>query len=576
VRIRRQTDLVLLHPPSVYDFRKDLIIPSPIADLVPSGPFFEMYPIGFSFIGEYLERYGLKVRVINLAARMLNEPGLDVERLISRIDTSAFGIGLHWLPHAHGAVEIARLCKRVHPDVPVVMGGYSATIFHEELMEFPEIDFVVRGDSAEEPLRRLLTALSRGGDLSAIPNLTYRGNGPGEVFSSDIAFVPGDLSHLGDSYRFMVRSAVREMDPRGIKAFKGWWSYPVTGVLTVKGCTNNCTFCGGSAKAMSACFNRKGLAVRTPEEVARDVRSVSSITGAPIFVIGDIRQPGADYAGEVLERLGRLAPRNHVVLELFEPAGPDFFAAVDRALPNYDIEISPETHDERLRRLAGKAYSTASLEECVASALGNGCKKLDVFFMIGIEGQTRASVMESVDYCGRLLERFGTRVNPLIGPLAPFLDPGSISREQAQAHGYTVLLHSLEDHRRALRSPHWRDLLGYETENMSRQDIVDVTYEALLELNRQKSMYGQIPAQYAEAMDGYLRDAVALLGRLDTVMAVEEPNLREAGLVSIKQEADGLRRTGELVKKELMWPVEGARFHPGGIAKMLIKGRRDQ
>ncbi|MBU4195023.1 MAG: TIGR04190 family B12-binding domain/radical SAM domain protein, partial [Actinomycetia bacterium] len=62
-------DFMLLHPPSVYDFREELIIPSPIADLIPSSPLFEMYPIGFSFLGEYLERNGINTRVVNLAAR---------------------------------------------------------------------------------------------------------------------------------------------------------------------------------------------------------------------------------------------------------------------------------------------------------------------------------------------------------------------------------------------------------------------------------------------------------------------------------------------------------------------------
>ena len=62
MRLQR-TDLLLLHPPSVYDFRKMLLPPRPIADLVPSGDMFEMFPIGFSFLGEYLQRHGFKVRV---------------------------------------------------------------------------------------------------------------------------------------------------------------------------------------------------------------------------------------------------------------------------------------------------------------------------------------------------------------------------------------------------------------------------------------------------------------------------------------------------------------------------------
>ncbi|MHB8895591.1 MAG: TIGR04190 family B12-binding domain/radical SAM domain protein [Candidatus Geothermincolia bacterium] len=575
MRFRGQTDLVLLHPPSVYDFRKMLVIPSPMADLVPSGPFFEMYPIGFSFLGEYLERHGMKVRVINLAARMLSEPDLDVELLIKKLDPRAFGIGLHWLPHAHGALEIARLCQKAHPDTPVIMGGYSASIYHQELMEHPEVDYVVRGDSAEEPLRQLMTAVrDPGTEVSSIPNITYRGNGASGVVSTPLDFVPRDLSHLGDNYAFMVRSAVREMDPRGIKAFKGWWSYPVSAVLTVKGCLNNCAFCGGSARAMGACFGRKGLALRDPADVATDVSSLASITGAPIFVIGDIRQPGEDYAGEVLDRLARLDIRNHVVLELFKPAPRDFFERAGRALPHFDLEMSPETHDDTLRRLAGKPYTALAVEQNVEWAVDCGCGKFDVFFMIGIEGQTPASVMDTIAYCGELLARFGSRVNPLIGPLAPFLDPGSIAREEAASHGYRVLLHTLEDHRRALEEPHWRDLLGYDTQWMSRQDIVDATYDALLELNRIKSLHGHITPEYAGSLDRFLKDGVALLARLDRARAGEDENLRDAELVSIKREADALLRRGEMVKDELLWPVEGRRFRYGGIARMMLRNRR--
>ena len=51
-------DLVLLHPPAIYDFRKRPITLGPISDVIPSTPIFEMYPVGFASISEYLERKG--------------------------------------------------------------------------------------------------------------------------------------------------------------------------------------------------------------------------------------------------------------------------------------------------------------------------------------------------------------------------------------------------------------------------------------------------------------------------------------------------------------------------------------
>ena len=47
-------DIIFLHAPSVYDFRKKTIIYGPISDVIPSSPVFEMYPIGFMTISAHL------------------------------------------------------------------------------------------------------------------------------------------------------------------------------------------------------------------------------------------------------------------------------------------------------------------------------------------------------------------------------------------------------------------------------------------------------------------------------------------------------------------------------------------
>ena len=120
------TDLVLLHPPSVYDFRKMRSEYGPISDVIFSSPAFEMYPIGLTSIASHLEEHGHNVRIVNVAHRMVSDPAYDAEAAIARLDPAVFGIGLHWLPHAHGALELARIVKRHHPGTPVVFGGLSA------------------------------------------------------------------------------------------------------------------------------------------------------------------------------------------------------------------------------------------------------------------------------------------------------------------------------------------------------------------------------------------------------------------------------------------------------------------
>ena len=189
-------------------FRKHSILYGPVSDLVPSTPVFEMYPIGFTTMAEYLERNG--------SARTYHEPGReDAQRsdtLIPKrrskvLNPTAFGIDLHWLPHAHGALAVAEMTKRHHPDTPMIFGGFSATYYHEELIRYPFVDFVIRGDSAEEPLRQLMAYLmgaKAAPRLADIPNLTWK-NRAGEVVVNPHTYRPENLDHVMLDYRYVVR-----------------------------------------------------------------------------------------------------------------------------------------------------------------------------------------------------------------------------------------------------------------------------------------------------------------------------------------------------------------------------------
>jgi len=99
--------------------------------------------LGFLTIASYLHDRGMKVRVVNLALRMMNSRRFDVPRFLARLKPKAVGIDLHWLPHAHGALEVARIVKEIYPDVPVIMGGCRPAIF-TRIDRLPQVDFVLR------------------------------------------------------------------------------------------------------------------------------------------------------------------------------------------------------------------------------------------------------------------------------------------------------------------------------------------------------------------------------------------------------------------------------------------------
>jgi B12-binding domain/radical SAM domain protein len=563
-------ELILLHAPTVYDFRLRATLWGPTSDLVPSEPVFDMYPVGFSTMVAYLERAGFRTRIANLAARMVRSRRFNPERLIARLRGCAFGIDLHWLPHAHGALEVARLVKKHHPETPVIFGGYSASYFHTELVRYPQVDYVLRGDSTEEPLRQLMACVVSGdsGSLAQIPNLTWK-DASGEVHVNPQTYIPADLDHLEMDYRQLVRSVVRDMDFLNYVPFSRWIDYPAMAVLTVRGCRYNCSYCGGSAFASRRISGRTAPAYRSPERLAEDMRRMYDISRGPAFLLGDIRQAGMDHARRFLHAIQGYPGQG--MLEIFEPMSWEFAQELADALPNFVIEFSPESHDPAVRHALNMDYSNAEIEQTIEACLDVGCRRFDLFFIIGLPHQTKQSVLKTVDYCAYLLERFDDgRFIPFIGPLAPFVDPGSLFYEQPDKHGYRVLCHTLEDHRRALLAPTWKHILNYETRWMSRDDIARVTYEAGRRLNALKARFGLVSPKAAAETEHRIMRAVSLMARIDELIERCTPEELERELLALKSQIDHANTSTVCEKTELDLPFGITAFNLPQLVKMGV------
>jgi B12-binding domain/radical SAM domain protein len=565
------TDLILLHAPSVYDFRNKTILYGPVSDLIPPSPVFEMYPIGLTSIAEYLERAGYRVRIVNLAVRMLRDKRFDAEAFIKRLKAPIFGIDLHWMLHCHGAIEVAKIVKKWHPESKVIFGGFSSSYFYKELLQYPEIDYVLRGDSTEEPFRQLMDCLNNKGDLGKIPNLAWK-DSKGKIHENHLSNVPTDLNDvMVNHYGNVVRSVIRYRDLISYTPVKDWLRYPITAVLTCRGCTQNCIICGGSAAAFKEFYNRQKPVFRSPEAVVRDVRQISRLSNGPIFILGDLRQAGEDYASQVLSLLQKNRVKNQFILELFYPASKDFLRRMSLACPGFCLEISPESHDPEIRKVIGRPYSSQDLERTLGDALDVGCRRLDVFFMIGLPKQTPQSVKDTVDYCDHLLDKFkgDKRLSLFISPLAPFLDPGSLGFEHPQRYGYRILFRKLEEYRQALVSPSWKYSLNYETDWMTRQQIVDASYEAILRLNQLRVKYGVIPERLARISEQRLKAAWEMARRIDDLLSKKD--IEE--IDRLKPEVDRINTFPVAEKIQLEVPPPLIKLKPLQALWYLMTGR---
>ncbi len=569
-----KTDLILLHAPSIYDFRKKHQMFGPISDVVPSSVIFEMYPIGFMIMLGYLEERGVSVRIINLALRMLKSKKFDVEKLLRSLNPVVFGIDLHWLPHVQGSLEIARLVKKYHPETPVIFGGLSSSYFHEELITYSPVDYVLRGDTVEKPLFQLIQHIKQKREPRGVPNLTWRDN-RGEITVNQLTHSPETLDYYPFDYRKILRSIVKHFDIIGHLPFYTWMRYPIVVMLPWKGCVHDCIICGGSAHFYEKYCGRAKPAYRSPEHIVRDIVQVAKFLKGPIFLLGELRQAGEGYAEELFARIKKAKIKNHIAIELFYPASRKYFEMIADAVTNFNFEISPESHDEKVRKTFGRHYDNQSLEDSIQYAMELGCKRFDLFFMIGLAGQTAQSVQGTVDYCDYLIRRFSQfgigNVVPFISPLAPFIDPGSLAFENPEKYGFRQFCRTLEDHRKAMLSPSWKYMLSYETKWMTRDEIVESTYDAAIRLNRIKAEHGIIKPDEATHLEGLISEARREMRNIDMQLAGELPGDDKATPRDMRTNAVKLSEATICKKDELNWPFKFLRFNPIDILKAVFQ-----
>jgi B12-binding domain/radical SAM domain protein len=336
--------------------------------------------------------------------------------------------------------------------------------------------------------------------------------------------------------------------------------------LTCKGCAYNCITCGGSCNSFKNFFNRNGPAHKSAEKLVEEINVISEYFKAPIFLIGDLRQGGRKWAEDVLEGIKKSGLDNTLTYEIFDMIPNDWMKKLADSTPNWTLEISPESHDDRLRRIMGKPYTTAQMEDTIKNALDKGTTKIDLYFMVGLSGQTSESALESIDYTRHLYKKMenDSKIFSFVSPMAPFLDPGSMVYENPSKYGFTKLYHNLREHKEALYQPSWKLYLSYHTDWMTRDQVAETTYEAMIRLNQLKMDVGITSQLHGEKVNYGLNMARDIMHRIDDIIAsTGDPNERQVKYDSLKLEIDEAKKSTVLAKRELRMP---------GLAGIRVKG----
>ncbi|MCF8095103.1 MAG: radical SAM protein [Desulfobacteraceae bacterium] len=537
-------DIILIHPPAIYDFRRRPLFPGAMGQSV-EGIQFNKVPIGMLSIAEYLDRHGYRVIIDNLCDRMINVPGFDVEKHLKSCSARIYAVGLNFQQHSQGAVEIARLCKSLHPNSHVIMGGMTATRFHEEIIEkYPFIDAVVRGE-AEKPMLQLVRACEEHDRLTDTPNLTYR-NDNGSIRTTPLMPASQDL----DEYEYVRFDLLEPKTSICPPDSNSRWSLAVC-----RGCIYNCAICGGSAYAYKKYFGMKRPAFRSPDRLVADMKKLNDQGIYTIGLYQDPRMAGKKYWQELAAALAREKPNiERLSLDLLAPADEEFVREFSRTGQRIIFHLCPDTGCDEVRRQLGRRYSNDEVIETIKL-----CHKYHIpvtnFFSVGLAGETEQNVRQTWDLWSRLDELnyeammkgcFGgdSDNSPSFGQVlgSIVLDPGSPAFDEPEKYGYKLLYNNLEEYIQGLAQPFWHHWLNYETLFLDRNTIVELILQSVEFTIDQREKYGF----YSQAQAYYERcraEADRVVAReAENIMKLENPRQREIRVINMRRNLDALEK----------------------------------
>ncbi|QXJ21380.1 cobalamin B12-binding domain-containing protein [Actinomadura graeca] len=515
VASRLEADLFLLHAPSVYDFRErdDMLFAYlSDSDSVNVTSVYEIYPIGWFSIKQRLADHGFDTKIINVASLMLMHPGLDVKRLLGRLEAPIFGFDLHWMAHCHGSVELAAALKEVHPEAITIFGGISATYYAEQLIQYPSVDVVFQGYDTLEPVTELVSRVRRGDrDFRSIPNLLYKVDG--EVQATGFTHKPKtDYNNVRNDWSYY-----RETPDAGPSGSKLIMTLPNTG------CAHDCGWCGGSRFAYRNIMGvQKTLVQKDHDLVVEELRTMEEAAKRTSIYALQCYSENKTRMHQYLDAVKELGYKS-VHFEQFNLTPPDILKKMGESTESH-IMLSPESHDLKISAAAGRGnYTMKQMEEWIPQARDAGVKSVMIWFFIGMPYQDRQSVMDTIAYSERLIRKFGGwAALPLICPMVPFLDPGSQFFEEPERHGYRIYHRTLEEHRRAMVEPLWYRRLNYETRWLNRRQLQDVSYEAITRLVEIKGEYGVLPAGFCKAVLETIEETRELLGEMERALLLDK------------------------------------------------------
>lgn len=359
------------------------------------------FPIGLGYVAASLRDSGHDVRIFSVdTSKSINAPVYnrmhDHYKVYIKLVNDAFhpiwqevrAVLKNFQPHIVGitamtpkvasVLKTATLCKEWGDHVRVIIGGPHATIKPDELLQYRDVDFVVRGEG-EISFLELLQVFQDNHPvlLEHVDGLSYRKNG--EIFHNPL----GEVCRNLDTTPFPARELLiypENFSPEDLGI-----------IMTSRGCPFGCTFC---YKEMFG----KTIRYRSIDNVLEEVKEVIKKYNTKQFAFKD--DSFTVDKNRVIELCNKLHAQkisiNWESTTRVDLINEDLLKRMMAAGCNM-IKVGVESGSERILKLIKKGISLEKVKSAARLFNQSGIP-WTAFFMMGLPSETEVDIHKTLNF----------------------------------------------------------------------------------------------------------------------------------------------------------------------------------
>jgi len=435
--------------------------------------FINYISMGLFALADLTERAGLRSRILHLGVEWIADRGFSILDYIEKTKPSVVAVPIFWHPQTYDAVEVIKAVKKRFPEIFVMSGGFTASYFGAETMEFvPQIDALVvgHGDRSVADIagrvvecRRSTPALldfSEKLDLSNIPNLLWRRGASREIVTNAERYFPGraDLDSLNYSNMSLlsnleIYSRSFRMNVAYSKRLTREDNLRLTPIkaghiplFVGHGCPVECKLCAGRNLNQRRVNGSGEVVMRSPEKVCESIVEFKKYGFEQMVVCYD---PFPGRPGYFLDLFRLIREKNIETGMYFESYGlpsPEFVEDFKATFPGDDsaIAISVESGSESVReKIRGYHFTDSELFASLDHMQSRGVNFL-VFFTIANPFERASDLEKTAAMIARIKNDYGRARWITTYPVQ--IEPGSAVFEAPERFGIEKTLFTFADY----------------------------------------------------------------------------------------------------------------------------------